>query len=262
MEALYGYMTKHELNYAITEKEFDVEMKRLLLESEYITESGNEKSNILIKMLQAIKTFLKEMIKRFKIFMKVFKNKAVMNSIEKNVSIQISPNMNLFLPDCEKALQIVLSNFKNPAHMMDVIIPTYDNTKMIVSGPEAGKVYAKLVSFCEGKLQSAIDKGESLVKNLPEDQVDACVRNINFLKTLSQILTRSIIGIEKIVVEKLKYGKNYSEIIKMRTTVEDLSDEWNEMQDEKEKLEDELKKIKEKEQNSLYNRIMKNNKKH
>ena len=62
MEALYGYMTKHELNYAITEKEFDVEMKRLLLESEYITESGNEKSNILIKMLQAIKTFLKEMI--------------------------------------------------------------------------------------------------------------------------------------------------------------------------------------------------------
>ena len=116
MEALYGYMTESELENSIMEKEFDIEMRRLFLESEYMVEAGNtsKKQNVFQKMIESIQKFIQKILDSMSDFMNKMKEKKVESKLKDAPSVKMDYDPRKKLNEIEKKQNSILNKLKHP----------------------------------------------------------------------------------------------------------------------------------------------------
>lgn len=116
MEALYGYMTESELENSIMEKEFNIEMKRLFLESSYMTEAGNpsKKQNVFQKMITTIKEFIQKILKSMSDFMDKMKEKKIESKLKDAPPVKMDYDPRKRFAEIEKSTNSILNKLKHP----------------------------------------------------------------------------------------------------------------------------------------------------
>lgn len=116
MEALYGYMTESELENSIMEKEFDIEMKRLFLEFEYITEAkeASKKQNVFQKMVESIQKFIQKILDSMSDFMDKMKEKKVESKLKDAPPVKMDYDPRKKLNEIEKNIKSTLNKLKHP----------------------------------------------------------------------------------------------------------------------------------------------------
>lgn len=116
MEALYGYMSESELKNSIMEKEFDIETKRLFLESEYMveTEDISKKQNVFQKMIESIQKFIQKILDSMSDFMNKMKEKKVESKLKDAPSVKMDYDPIKELNEIEKKQTSILNKLKHP----------------------------------------------------------------------------------------------------------------------------------------------------
>ena len=194
MEALYGYMSESELENSIMEKEFDIEMGRLFLESEYITEAGNtsKKQNVFQKMITTIKEFIQKILDSMSDFMDKMKEKKIESKLKDAPPVKMDYDPRKRFNEIEKNVKSTLNKLKHPGLIKKDESGTHltDRGKKVVAG--AGitfgaitlyDVYRRINRMMKelNNHSIAINSHQTEIKHMRDDmKVDDLVNNSEF----------------------------------------------------------------------------------
>lgn len=163
MEALYGYMTESELDYAITEKEHDVEIKRLLLRSEYIVESGKDsnKKNIIFRIFESIQKFIKNIIEKIGNFI-IETSSSLYNKLD-NAILNFDEDPEKKYKEICKDLDESARNIKNPKNAKKL------TKKKVFIGIGAVTIAASVAFALYKKIGAEFKKRDKQIDDLKKD---------------------------------------------------------------------------------------------
>ena len=163
MEALYGYMTESELDYAITEKEHDVEIKRLLLRSEYIVESGKDsnKKNIIFRIFESIQKFIKNIVEKIGNFI-IETSSSLYNKLD-NAILNFDEDPGKKYKEICKDLDESARNIKNPKNAKKL------TKKKVFIGIGAVTIAASVAFALYKKIGAEFKKRDKQIDDLKKD---------------------------------------------------------------------------------------------
>ena len=233
MEALYGYMTESELENSIMEKEFDIEMKRLFLESEYITEAGNtsKNKNVFQKMLKSIAEFIQKILKSMSDFMDKIKEKKVESKLKDAPPVKMDYDPRKRFNEIEKKQTSILNKLKHPGLIKKDETGTHltNRGKKVAAGAGVAvgamvlfDVYRKIDKMMK-ELSSqniAINSHQSEIKRM-NDNDKVLSADINYLKGKTDETSKTLIHVGNL--QRSKINDMQKEITELQGNIKEAN---------------------------------------
>ena len=233
MEALYGYMTESELENSIMEKEFDIEMKRLFLESEYITEAGNtsKNKNVFQKMLKSIAEFIQKILKSMSDFMDKIKEKKVESKLKDAPPVKMDYDPRKRFNEIEKKQTSILNKLKYPGLIKKDETGTHltNRGKKVAAGAGVAvgamvlfDVYRKIDKMMK-ELSSqniAINSHQSEIKRM-NDNDKVLSADINYLKGKTDETSKTLIHVGNL--QRSKINDMQKEITELQGNIKEAN---------------------------------------